>query len=432
MGNGLLYKFIIYSKEDHAILVIADKNGISLPSYKPIISHVAVTNHINRYLEKEYNIKTNVLKCFSQKGEQRVYIIELLRRDTLVSSKTRWLQITDINQFDGFSRWENEILQEWLSPSNETLFPWFMIGWRNKMEMWLENIIPDESISIEQVRNWERSALFKVDTARKSYYFKAVPNIFSHEPSISLFLFQNHPSDVPEIINIEVEKKWYVMKAIRGPLLGRTKKMEYWKQSILRLADIQKHSALHRNELEKLKCPIRPIPNILQDYLDGSLQQLANKNEISSETYNKLITSAPIILEKSRSLISTKVPLSLDHGDFFGGNIIVQNGKPIIYDWSDCSLSHPFLSIVVFLEEVEHLFSQKISLTLLDEYLNKWTVFNSKEKLVQEFELVKLIAPAYYLTVYQTFIFPSFHDNWDKQQIIDGYVNEWIKALDSM
>ncbi|MBU9711715.1 phosphotransferase [Evansella tamaricis] len=429
MNSELLYKFIIYSEKDNAILVSIDSNSISLPSYESIISHVAVTDHINRYLEKEYNIKTNVIKCYLEKDKQRVYVVELLWRDKLLSSNTRWLHITNSKQLNEFSSWEKEILKNWLSTLNQSVIPWFKLGWRQEMETWLKNEFPNDSIRIEQVRSWERSALYKVNTERESYYFKAVPDIFSHEPSISSFLFENHPSYVPEIINIESQKKWYIMKELQGPLLGRTNNLEYWKQSILRLADIQKHSIIQRNKLEELNCPIRPVSSIIQNYFEDSLNKLAIDNAIINESYNKLMNSIPTLMKMSNLLKSTNLPLSLEHGDFFGGNIIVQDRKPTIYDWSDCSLSHPFLSVVSILDEVEHFFSKETSLTLLEEYINKWSEFNTKEELIKEYELIKLAAPAFYLTVYQTYIFPSFKDNWDKQQIIDGYINKLIDAI---
>ncbi|UOE96017.1 phosphotransferase [Alkalihalobacillus sp. LMS39] len=220
------------------------------------------------------------------------------------------------------------------------------------------------------------------------------------------------------------------MKELQGPLLGRTNNLEYWKQAILRLADIQQHSVIHRKKLEELKCPVRPVTCVIQHHLENSLNELAINKDISREVYNTLINSNDYIINKLNFLESTNIPLSLEHGDFFGGNIIIQGGRPIIYDWSDCSLSHPFLSIVVFLEEVEQFFSKTTSLSLLDDYLTKWSEFDTKEELIKEYEIIKLIAPAYYLTVYQTFIFPSFNDNWDKQAIINGYVKSWIKALD--
>lgn len=138
MDDLFLYKFVIYSKKDKEILVNIDSNCISLPSYKPITSHVAVTNHINRYLESEYNIKTNVLKCYLQKDGQRVYLVELLKGYKLTSSNTRWLQITSSNQLDGFSDWEKEILKEWLNTSTQNVLPWFKFGWKKEMETWLK------------------------------------------------------------------------------------------------------------------------------------------------------------------------------------------------------------------------------------------------------------------------------------------------------
>jgi aminoglycoside phosphotransferase (APT) family kinase protein len=121
----------------------------------------------------------------------------------------------------------------------------------------------------------------------------------------------------------------------------------------------------------------------------------------------------------------------LEHGDFFGGNIIVQNGMPIIYDWSDCTLSHPFLSATVYLEEVEELFSYEFAESLLDDYVSEWTTFDSKDRLHEEYRLLQLIAPIFYLSVYQSFIFPAFKDNWDKRSIIEYYIEKWISTFES-
>lgn len=125
-------------------------------------------------------------------------------------------------------------------------------------------------------------------------------------------------------------------------------------------------------------------------------------------------------------LEQSRIPLSLDHGDFFGGNIIIQEGVPIIYDWSDVTLSHPFLSATVFLEEVEQFFSSDSAQLLLKEYLSEWNEFEPIDRLMKEYDRIKWIAPIFHLTIYVTYIFPTFKDNWDKKQIIDGYIDKWV------
>jgi aminoglycoside phosphotransferase (APT) family kinase protein len=125
-------------------------------------------------------------------------------------------------------------------------------------------------------------------------------------------------------------------------------------------------------------------------------------------------------------LKKSKIPLAIEHGDFFGGNIIIQNGQPIIYDWSDCTWSHPFLSIMVLLEEVRQFFSEESAESLLDLYLEEWYEFDSKTTLNEEYNLLAELSPEYYLSIYQTFIFPTFKDNWDKQQIIDHYIEKLL------
>ncbi|GIN13250.1 hypothetical protein J26TS2_31170 [Shouchella clausii] len=81
---------------------------------------------------------------------------------------------------------------------------------------------------------------------------------------------------------------------------------------------------------------------------------------------------------------------------------------------------------MVILKEVEQLFSEEVAQSLLNDYLEKWSCFDSKSHLIEEYNWMKAIAPVYYLTIYQTFIFPAFKDNWDKQQVIEGYIMEWL------
>jgi aminoglycoside phosphotransferase (APT) family kinase protein len=178
-----------------------------------------------------------------------------------------------------------------------------------------------------------------------------------------------------------------------------------------------------------MKCPVRAVSNVIHTYLETTLNELFDNEEITSDTYSDLLSSMPSILYKSDMLKKSKIPLALEHGDFFGGNIIIQNEDPIIYDWSDCTLSHPFLSAIVLLEEVEQLFSEKVAKSLLDLYLCEWSELDSKDSLYEEYKLLEEISPIYYLTVYQTFIFPSFNDNWDKQQIIEQYIKKWSTVL---
>ncbi|GEL78020.1 aminoglycoside phosphotransferase family protein [Tenuibacillus multivorans] len=417
MTTNWTYKLIVMNNTNEILL-----DSVSLPTYSPEVSHVAVINHINDYLNKNYNIKTNVLRCLKQEKNVRSYEVEVVESCSVTNAT--WVDSTEALRY--LNDLDQSLLSEWLSNSEEPVVPWFKPGWREEMEQWIKNVLQDQTVEIEQIRSWERSALFKVIAKNRNYYFKAVPIIFSHEPSINQFLDQHHASYVPEVIAVHPQNNWYLMQELQGPLLGKTNDLHQWEQALIRLVDIQKKSTLHITNPSSMYCPTRPVTSTIQHHLETALYKLYQHKEISTHTYNVLLESVPNIFRKCDQLQHSNIPLALEHGDFFGGNIIIHQDGPVIYDWSDSTLSHPFLSVMVLLEEVEHLFSKEAAKRLLDEYLEYWCEFDSKDRLYDEYKLLKTISPAYYLTVYQTYIFTTFKDNWDKQQIVDEYVRQWI------
>jgi hypothetical protein len=91
-------------------------------------------------------------------------------------------------------------------------------------------------------------------------YFKAVPRIFAAEPAITEGLARLHPGLVPEVLAVDVDRRW---------LLTR-------------------------------------------DFGDEKLMDR---------------------------------PATLDHGDRHADNVVLRDGKPLIFDWSDACLAQPLVSV---------------------------------------------------------------------------------------
>lgn len=426
MSSNWVYKLIVHSKLKDKLLLTYGTNGFSLPSYEPELAHVAVVGHINEFLKEHFQLKTNVLRCYRQLENMRIYEVEILEEGNAQSANHVWLTLSQSSDLKKWNSDDQTILKTWMATQRSAEIPWFHEGWRDQMERWAANVLSNSSLAFAQIRSWERSALFRIVSDTQNYYFKAVPDVFDHEPLLSDYLFQHYPLYVPEIVQVEPNKNWYLMREIQGSLLGKTEKIACWRQAIEQLAVMQKQSTFHIDELRKRSCPVRPVAKVIKSYVKSSLDGLYGSHQISRETYQKLNSSIPTIINICDKVEKSNIPLALEHGDFFGGNIIVQKGQPVIYDWSDCTLSHPFLSIMVILKEVEQLFSVEVAQSLLNDYLEKWSCFDSKSHLIEEYNWMKAIAPVYYLTIYQTFIFPAFKDNWDKQQVIEGYIMEWL------
>ncbi|WP_211202292.1 phosphotransferase [Salicibibacter cibarius] len=329
-----------------------------------------------------------------------------------------WINPFSEDIFNLLTSRQQRVLQAW--KKNEfNQMPWLQYGFRDEMDKWIRNKLTGNCYTIEQVRSWEKGLLLKVHGHNDNYYVKTVPPIFAHEP----FVHKSMPEYVPEIIAIHEEKNTYMMKEMKGQLLGYSKDIQQWKITAQRIASLQQKYIYDELQIKPI-VPNRPIKTVLTEkQVKKTINSL--KNYISHTSYQALLNSIPSVLSLVQTLDS-KLPLSIDHGDLFGGNVIVENEEPLIYDWSNSSITHPFLSVVRLVEEVADFFSEGLSEEILSAYLCEWTDFGQIDELRCEFSIVRLLEPIYYLAVHIISIFPAFQDNVEKKEIIDGYVAKWV------
>ncbi|MDV2582049.1 phosphotransferase [Alkalibacillus haloalkaliphilus] len=406
-------------------MLVNEQKEWTLPNTYFQPKHIAITEHINDYFCQTYNLETQVLRCAFVSNHYRAYEVEVLNG----GDHKMFKRFEDVKQ--NLNNEELKLLSR-ISINNSTYPSWFKLGWRKSFEKRALSFTGTNTnhVNFEQIRSWEKSALHKVSTDNNAYYIKTVPQVFGHEPLIAQYLYHHHGGVVPSVESIDHNYNEYIMQEVNGELLGYMKEKGYWKDALSNLATIQKHSIDHLNELKNIGCPSYEVSSTLEEYLERCLKDLKASQVISEHTYEKLSVTQLEAKKLCQQLTSTQVPPALEHGDFFGGNIMVQDGKSIIYDWSDCTISHPFLSMTVIFDEIKETFSVNVANDLLKHYLGHWTRFGCIDELKKEFMLVKKVATLYYLTIYQQFIVPHFIDNWDQEQIINSYVKQWLSQFD--
>jgi hypothetical protein len=168
-----IYKFIVTSKENK-VMITSEAEEMKLPTFEPRNTHIAVTEHLNDYFKEIFGLETNVLRCYKQLEKIRIYEVEVLRKDCLACISPSWIDVSVIDEIEALDKDDQLILRDWRSSPESTAFPWFNKGWREKMEKWVERELSDHSLHFEQIRSWERSALFRIKSQTKNYYFKAV------------------------------------------------------------------------------------------------------------------------------------------------------------------------------------------------------------------------------------------------------------------
>ncbi|MFZ2414312.1 MAG: hypothetical protein WAW16_08870, partial [Candidatus Cryosericum sp.] len=121
-----------------------------------------------------------------------------------------------------------------------------------------------------------------------------------------------------------------------------------------------------------------------------------------------------------------RLPVSLDHGDLWAGQIIAGETNPVFIDWSDASLSHPFFSMAFFSdnEEMRPYLGDAPDAPeqLRDAYLEPWTVYEPHEILTQAWSIACSLAPLNTALLYHDRILPGLEVKWEMEDIIPFFL----------
>jgi len=293
-------------------------------------------------------------------------------------------------------------------PDQDTDLPWSEPGWLEQAHAWIHAEVERQGLhvrgAIEQphVRPW--STVLRVPVADGDLYFKAVAPVLAHEVPITAALAHWRPDCMPRVLAADVEHGWMLMPdggtRLRDQIRA-DRDVRRWETPLRIYAETQIELASRTPELLAMGAPDRRLAALPERYH----QLLAGKETLrvglpdglTLEEYRRLQELAPRVAALCADLASYGVPDSLHHGDFHDGNVFVRDGRPLFFDWGDCSVAHPFFSLRTTFVSVE------ISLdleegageipALRDAYLEPWTRFESRSNLQAAFWLAQRLSP---------------------------------------
>ena len=79
------------------------------------------------------------------------------------------------------------------------------------------------------------------------------------------------------------------------------------------------------------------------------------------------------------------IPPTLEHGDLDATNVFIRNGSPVLMDWSDACISHPFFTPLTPAQARRYP-------ELVDTYLREWMDYAPLESLREGFSVAKPLA----------------------------------------
>ena len=363
------YHLLLPHPIEPRLLLLPDAEGWVLPHWRTQTPNFWQTvGHINTGMAAHFGLDVTTLRLLREFAypENRLYInlYELENHDPAWTPPfgARWVGQSELAQLSLARPEQYSILEEWFAGFNQPFSPnrpaWAQRGWFDTAYKWIIAQLEVAGLraagSVEQLRTWERSCVLRVNTSDGYLYFKAVPAWFAHEFRLIELLGPEFPDNFPELVAYDHARNWVLMRDFGGLSLDVVPDVNRWELALRRLAQIQRYTIKRQAELANIGCPVRPIESLgtqIEPFFKGLEAYTRNRwSSLSQDDITRLGGLAPRLKESCAKLAAYNLPMTLEHGDLWPGNIIATAHDFLFFDWSDSSLTHPFFSLQSFLD----------------------------------------------------------------------------------
>jgi aminoglycoside phosphotransferase (APT) family kinase protein len=355
------HRLIIRHPLQAAVLVIHERGEIRLPAFISDDRHTAEVDYINAAVRQRFGLLTTVLRSLSHfealdEVVVRVHELETHGDGALWSQTIRWygraqlLSLTDTGERATMAEWlagetgPGTVVdgREWTSP-----------GWLDEVRGWIERMLHDAGLGtvrdIIQLRTWPSSCVLRVQAANGDCYFKAVPESLRRECAVTGYLAQHFPDAVPRVIATASERRWLLTAACPGRPLDEVTDIALWERAAAQYARLQVACVTHIHELAVLGCTIRSLEALAQaiEPLSSDTAALCpgKPDGLSAAEIERLQALVPWLRQQCEQLAAGGIPFTLEHGDLWPGNFLVEHHRCVIIDWEDAAIAHPFFSL---------------------------------------------------------------------------------------
>ena len=470
------YSLLIRHPGDERLLLLPKGDGWTLPwlrhKRRQFWQEVA---HINAGVMEMLGLRAITLRCLDTRydaAQDRVhslYVLESQDPAWLPPTGARWADAADLDAISLAQPDLSETLYTWLAfcqrpaaPSNRAA--WYEPGWFAQAESWMALALSQVGRTLAgpviQVRSWQRACLLQAETDAGPVYFKAVPPVFAHEPAITHALAARYPQHIPPVLARHPRHPWFLMAGVEGISLTQRQDVAAWENALRTFALIQIDLTGRVDRLVELGCAQRGLDAMtdqMAQLLDDSTLLLPNRPAgLGEEDRATIRDMLPGLKVKAQRLAQIKLPPTLEHGDFWPGQVLIVddepstplvNGKrspvrqptappshPVFLDWSDCSIAHPFFSLSLFddIVEMEGYLSDVPNLRerLRNAYLGPWTVYAPLADLIEAFELARPLAAIHNALIYQQSILPGMEQRWEMHYMPAFFLKKLLRNYD--
>jgi aminoglycoside phosphotransferase (APT) family kinase protein len=245
---------------------------------------------------------------------------------------------------------------------------------------------------------WELSCVLRAPTTAGDVWFKTsiASPLFVNEGVVMRALAGLFPDHVPAPLAVEPERGWMVLAGF-GTRVGWDASLEAVEAVARTFARMQVEAAGQVDLLLAAGCHDRRLDRLAaraEAWLpevgaDGRLPAMDAATWLTGDEAAALAAALPRIRAACEELAALAVPPSLVHGDLHLANVAEGPRGPLIFDWTEACVAHPFLDLATIrrgtgeVDEAE----EELRARLRAAYLPAWSSFEPPERLARAWEL---------------------------------------------
>ena len=269
----------------------------------------------------------------------------------------------------------------------ETL--WGEPSWHAEARAWIEEQLSADGREItgelEQPHLMQWATALRVPTSDGVAWFKACLPELAFEREVLTLLSARRPDLVPRVVAADPERSWLLLDdaGVRLRDLESSPGVERWAKALARYAELQRAAAPDADAFADAGTIDRRGP-LLFDQFDALLDY---DYGLEPDELVRLRALRPKLEADAERLAELALPDSIQHDDLHDHNIFVRGDEYRIIDWGDSCVAHPFQSLAVALEVVEHRLGADAVELVRAAYVDAWSVSATSEQLEAAFRL---------------------------------------------
>lgn len=447
---GYDYFFLVPDADDARVLLVPEGGLWTMPhALSHEFSRWQSVAHVNRLANRLLGMRATTRRCVSPGMDpgapvrELVYAVENHLASWAPPPGARWAGAGDLDVLTLATPGQRAVLQEWFAwtqtADRSRRVPWYGAGWMTQSGGWivqqLARLDTQPSGPIEQVCTWQRSCVLHLPTTRGLAYFKAVPAALRTEVDVSVLLDHEYAGMVPEVLAADSDRGWFLMRDMGPSTLEASPDLQEWKGAVRAYAELQVDMVDIRHRLGAAGCLSRGLLQLVEsvDRLlsDTVVLRPELPGGLRMEQIHALYELARRLKIAAHRLGTLRLPVSLENGDFWAGQIVRGASNPVFIDWSDAVLSHPFFAMSFFgdEEELRPFFPDAAAAcaALRDAYLEPWTVYEPYDVLTQAWTIACRLAPLNAALWYHDQVLPAAEVPWELQDVIPFHLRQVLR-----